>query len=242
MKFPVWVWVLGGSVLVLAAVGGVYVWTSNPKNVTLQNFDSTFIHSNTISQSDDDLGKPDKQFIEIMIPYLENSRKLYDSSEKTESYKRSENVKALVVRITETQNSYLQQLKEMYSDRSEFWSSIPSPTPTITLESDKTPTEEKDFSNNMPRSEQELLRRMIRHAKRTKKMAFLVVDSAQDPKLRSLARTMIKQESQAVDDLYKVLEDVNTKDPEQGSVVPKAIPTSSTITGIRKDLSKQPHP
>jgi uncharacterized protein (DUF305 family) len=169
--------VLIGGLVALAGIAGVLILTNNPKTMTLWNPDKTIIHTTTISQSPDDLGKPDKQFIEMMVTDLQ------ESTEISNSYKSNGDVAKLVASISQTQTTQISQLKRLYRENYSKWYSNDPPAIIPELEVEKTPIEKDLFRKNMPHSAQELLHRMIHRAKMTRRLAFLAVDTAQSNEL-----------------------------------------------------------
>ncbi len=210
--------VLGGVGLVLLGILGLLAWINNPGKITLWDADKTLIHTNTIRQSPDDLGRPDKQFIEMMIPSLRESITLRNS------YPTDGDLAALINSISKTETAHLGKLEALYRQNYNKWYSIEPPAKITELEGEKTPIEEASLRKNTPTSQQELLRRMIHRAKMTRRLAFLAVDNAKDNELRILARDMINQENQAVDNLYQALETIQPEVPTHPTVKGSNVP------------------
>jgi uncharacterized protein (DUF305 family) len=214
---------LAGGGLILLGILGFLSWINNPGKITLWDADKTLVHTNTIRQSPDDLGRPDKQFIEMMVPALQASTAL------RQSYKADGDLAALIDNISKTEKAHLDQLKVIYRQNYTSWYSTEPPATMSELDEEKTPMEEEVSRKNGPHSQQELLHRMIHRAKMTRRLAFLAVDNAKDPELRTIARDMITQENQVVDSLYKALEKINSEVPGQGPLPSRTEPLGSPL-------------
>lgn len=204
----------GGALSVIATLALI---NYSGKGVSFWRFDPTPLHKDQVELSLEESARPDKQFIEVVVPYQRNLAAIANqASEKAQS----EQVKTLAKTVLATQEQIqANSLDKLYKD----WYKTDLDLRRLGLDSE--PTSLPSQSSQAPEEiDREFLRHMIQNERMAVKLAFLVVDNAQNPAIRTMSQNIIKKQGAEVTILHDALADLH---PVRRSTI---APTNSGTT------------
>ncbi|NJK53289.1 MAG: DUF305 domain-containing protein [Leptolyngbyaceae cyanobacterium SU_3_3] len=200
----------------------------NARETSFWKFDPTFWHTDRIELSRDESARPDMQFLELLLPY---ERNLTAIAQQVIDYKQSDlQVKQLAQAVLNTQEriqietfkrddqgkivkdaqgnpitvkyalkgvgNKVEGLDKLYKN----WYSIEADSSR--LEVDLVQLQLDEDTNRA------FLREMIQNERMAVKLAFLVVDNAQNPEIRALAKDIIEKQGMEMKSLHDALADL----------------------------------
>jgi uncharacterized protein (DUF305 family) len=214
-------WFIGG--IVLGAIPIAVFFTFNTKGISIWKFDPTFWHSDRIELPQEEVARPDKQFLELLIPYEKN---LLAVAQKATQAPHSAQVQELAKSVIETQAKIQIQIKQsdrektaagqyalLKGDQIDDLETLYQNWYGVKLEPNRQGTSlverasNSQLEHNVDDFDREAIRQMIRHERMAIKLAYLVLDNAQSPAIRDLAQQIIKLQGSEVNMLHNALAD-----------------------------------
>jgi uncharacterized protein (DUF305 family) len=220
--------VLAGFVggIVLGGISTTVVNSYNSGNASFWKFDPTFLHKDRVELSLEESARPDKQFIELLLPYEAN---LFAIAQKTATETQSDQVRNLANTVITTQEQIQIQIKQgdqgnnvegVYAlHRSDNvkglemlykeWYAVDLAPSRLGLRLDQINTNSQ-LVQNAEDVDRENIRQMIHNEQIAVKLAYLVVDNAQSPAIRDLAQQIIQRQGSEITTLHDFLADLGS--------------------------------
>lgn len=245
---------LGLAGVFVGAILTVVVTRYNSKELSSWKFDPTVLHTDRVELSKEESARPDKQFIELLLPY---EKRLSMIAQQAIDHKQSSaQVKQLARTVIETQERIQIETQKMTEQGKPVGDAQGKP---ITVRYALKGIENKvDGLENLYKSwykvdldlsrtglnsellqpsedvDREFIREMIRNERMAVKLAFLVVDSAENPEIRVLAKDIIEKQGAEIQTLHDTLADLKPASPSPGvstktSPSPEVKPTQPAV-------------
>lgn len=180
-----------GGTLLGAGVAFVTL-TYEPKAIPFWHLTDTSVHIGKKLTPTEQAHRPDMQFIEILVPL---NRQMIAIANYTQTHGQHPQLKALAREISDQHQTEVDNLKQWYKAWYEKDLELPvSGEAFVKLNIEGATTDEA------------FIRKMIQHNQMTIKVASMVVDSAQKPEIRSLAQSIINNQTDEMSRLMALLQ------------------------------------